>query len=331
MIGRLIAVLLCLMVAVGSARSHDFGVISVQLTETAKGRYSLTIAIHPGLADLIGTPILPDRCGFAGDPRARVGAESLSFAFACQDGSLRFDDRLVLPWKREGVLFSAQWLDDAPEARFFPALGGRIIVDLRELSAGSGSAVDTAWRYTVLGVEHILSGIDHLLFVLALLLIVRDVWTLLKTITAFTVAHSITLALATLGLASAPSAPVEAAIALSIVFVAAEGLRAGSAGLTVRYPWLAAFAFGLLHGFGFAGALTELSMPAREVPLALLCFNIGVEIGQILFVAVVLAIRHALRRLPGRRPAWVSAVPGYAIGTIATLWFMERLGAIPLG
>ena len=159
----------------------------------------------------------------------------------------------------------------------------------------------------------------------------RDTWTLLKTVTAFTVAHSITLAMATLGLASVPSAPVEAAIALSIVFVAAEGLRAGPASLTVRYPWLAAFAFGLLHGFGFAGALAELNLPAREVPLALLCFNIGVELGQILFVVVVLAVRHVLRMLPGRRPAWVSAVPGYAIGTIATLWFMERLGGIPPG
>ncbi len=329
--GRFLAVLLGLLVAAGSARGHDFGVSSVQLTETAIGRYSLTIAIHPSLADLIGTPVLPDRCGFAGDPRARAGTDDLTFSFECRDVSLRFDEHLVLPWKREGVLFSAQWLDGASEARFFPAQGGRIVIDLGELSAGSGAMVDTAWRYTALGVEHILLGIDHLLFVLALLLIVRDAWTLLKTITAFTVAHSITLALATLGLASVPSAPVEAAIALSIVFVAAEGLRAGPASLTVRYPWLAAFAFGLLHGFGFAGALAELSLPAREVPLALLCFNIGVELGQILFVGVVLAVRHALRRLPGRRPAWVSAVPGYVIGTIAMLWLMERLDGITLG
>ncbi len=329
--GRFLAVLLGLLVAAGGARGHDFGVSSVQLAETAIGRYSLTIAIHPSLADLIGTPVLPDRCGFAGDPRARAGTDDLTFNFECRDGSLRFDEHLVLPWKREGVLFTARWLDDASEKRFFPAHGGRIVIDLGELSAGSGAMVDTAWRYAALGVEHILLGIDHLLFVLALLLIVRDAWTLLKTITAFTVAHSITLALATLGLASVPSAPVEAAIALSIVFVAAEGLRAGPASLTVRYPWLAAFAFGLLHGFGFAGALAELSLPAREVPLALLCFNIGVELGQILFVGVVLVVRHALRRLPGRRPAWVSAIPGYAIGTIAMLWLMERLDGIALG
>lgn len=328
---RFLAVLLGLMVVAGSVRAHDFGVSSVQLTETASGRYSLTVAIHPSLADLIGTPILPDRCGFAGSPRAVAGADDLRFTFECQNGSLRFDDRLVLPWQREGVLFAARWLDGASETRFFPAQAGTIVIDLGELSAGSGAAVDAAWRYTALGVEHILSGIDHLLFVLALLLIVRDTWTLLKTVTAFTVAHSITLAMATLGLASVPSAPVEAAIALSIVFVAAEGLRAGPPSLTVRYPWLAAFAFGLLHGFGFAGALAELNLPAREVPLALLCFNIGVELGQILFVVVVLAVRHVLRMLPGRRPAWVSAVPGYAIGTIATLWFMERLGGIPPG
>ena len=159
--------------------------------------------------------------------------------------------------------------------------GAGIEVPLAALRAGSGSAADAARRYLALGVEHILLGIDHLLFVLGLLLIVRGPWLLITTVTAFTLAHSLTLALATLGLVAVPSAPVEAAIALSIVFLAAEILRArqGRIGLTHRLPWLIAFGFGLLHGLGFAGALAEIGLPAGEIPLALLFFNLGVEVG----------------------------------------------------
>ena len=145
----------------------------------------------------------------------------------------------------------------------------------------------TAVTYLLLGVEHILGGVDHLLFVLSLLLIVRGFKRIAVTITAFTLAHSITLAAATLGFVHVPGPPVEAAIALSIVFVAAEvvrGLR-GKPGLTARAPWVVAFAFGLLHGFGFAGALAEVGLPQKAIPIALFTFNVGVEIGQLLFVA----------------------------------------------
>ena len=153
-----------------------------------------------------------------------------------------------------------------------------------EAPAGTG---EVAWSYLVLGVEHILGGVDHLLFVLALLLIVRGGKRILITVTAFTAAHSITLVAATLGWVHVPGPPVEAMIALSIVFVAAEiirGLR-GKPGLTARAPWIVAFSFGLLHGFGFAGALAEVGLPQKAIPVALLTFNVGVELGQLIFVA----------------------------------------------
>ena len=187
----------------------------------------------------------------------------------------------------------------------------------------------TAWTYLVLGVEHILAGIDHLLFVLALLLIVRGFARIAVTITAFTVAHSLTLAAATLGFVHVPGPPVEAAIALSIVFVASEvvrGLR-GKPGLTAQAPWLVAFTFGLLHGFGFAGALAEVGLPQKAIPLALLTFNVGVEIGQLLFVAAALAAGALLVRLPVKAPAWGKWVAPYAIGTIAMFWVAERVAS----
>lgn len=184
--------------------------------------------------------------------------------------------------------------------------------------------------YFWLGVEHILLGVDHLLFVLALLLIVRGTSLLVKTITAFTLAHSITLALATLGHVSLPAAPVEAVIALSIVFVATEIVRSkrGQVGLTERSPWLVAFVFGLLHGFGFAGALGELGLPPNDVPLALLLFNVGVEAGQLAFVAVVFVLCAPLRRMSHALPRWSPLVPPYAIGGVAMVWVVERISSL---
>ena len=187
-----------------------------------------------------------------------------------------------------------------------------------------------ARTYLVLGIEHILGGVDHLLFVLGLLLIVGRRWGLLiKTITAFTVAHSITLALATLGFVHVPEAPVEAVIALSIMFVASEVLhaRAGRPGLTTRSPWLVAFTFGLLHGFGFAGALNAIGLPQNSIPVALLLFNVGVEVGQLLFVAAVVAFVAALGRVRVMWPKWAEAIPPYAIGGAAMFWVIQRIAA----
>jgi hydrogenase/urease accessory protein HupE len=184
-----------------------------------------------------------------------------------------------------------------------------------------------ATEYLILGVEHILFGVDHLLFVLALLLITKGSWMLVKTITAFTLAHSITLSAATLGLVNVPAAPVEAIIALSIVFVAAEILhaRGGKKGLASRAPWIVALTFGLLHGFGFAGALSEVGLPQGHIPMALLFFNIGVEAGQLLFVAVVLGVFALSRQVPVRRVSLFELVPPYAIGSVAMFWVIQRI------
>jgi len=183
-------------------------------------------------------------------------------------------------------------------------------------------------EYFGLGIGHILLGIDHLLFVLALVLIVKGTKALVKTITAFTVAHSVTLGMATLGVVKVPSAPVEAVIALSIVFVALEIVRSrrGERGLTERSPWLVAGSFGLLHGFGFAGALSEVGLTATDIPLALLFFNIGVEFGQLVFVFATLCIIQRLRRF--RLPRWAPFIPPYAIGAVAMFWVIERTAAI---
>ena len=194
-------------------------------------------------------------------------------------------------------------------------------------------AMQVAATYLTLGVEHILLGIDHLLFVLALLILVAGTRRLIATVTAFTLAHSLTLAGATLGFVHVPGPPVEAAIALSIVFVAAEIIhsRQGKTGLTERFPWIVAFIFGLLHGFGFAGALNEVGLPQSAIPLALLFFNVGVEVGQLLFIASVFAVialaRQVKRRTGVSQSAWAWLVPPYAIGSIAMFWVIQRIAA----
>ncbi len=196
------------------------------------------------------------------------------------------------------------------------------------------SAWEVATSYWQMGTIHILEGIDHLLFVLALLIIVPSARALVVAVTAFTVAHSITLSLATLDLLALPSAPTEAVIALSIVFLAGEIVHKhrGQSGVTQRYPWIVAFAFGLFHGLGFAGALAEIGVPANAVPLALLTFNLGVETGQLLFIAAVLAVRSLAMRLSGQAWRRLSALPAaYVIGGIAAFWTLERtFGALDL-
>ena len=194
----------------------------------------------------------------------------------------------------------------------------------------SGQNSVSAAGFFRMGVEHILYGIDHLLFVLLLLLIVEKGWVLVKTVTAFTVAHTITLGLAVLGLVRVTPAPVEAVIALSIPFLAVELAHhiKGQDGLTYRAPWIVAFSFGLLHGFGFAGTLASVGLPQAAIPKALFFFNVGVEAGQLAFIAVCLSFLYALRRLEIRWPAWSRQVPAYAIGSLAALWFLQRCAAI---
>ena len=187
-----------------------------------------------------------------------------------------------------------------------------------------------ASSYWKIGTIHILEGFDHLLFVLALLLIVSGIWPLLKAVTAFTVAHSITLALATLDIVHMPSSPTEAIIALSIVFLAGEIIHnhQGKTGITERWPWLIAFIFGLFHGLGFAGALSEVGVPQHAVPLALFMFNVGVETGQLLFIGVVITFLTLLRRIPITLPQGSWRLMPYSIGSIAAFWTIERVVSI---
>ena len=195
---------------------------------------------------------------------------------------------------------------------------------------GGGSGLALASTYLSLGAEHILLGIDHLLFVLGLLLLVRGFGPVVKTITAFTVAHSVTLGASVFGYIPIHRAPIEAAIALSIVLLAREIVVAdrGPAHLTHRKPWLVAFVFGLLHGLGFAGALGDIGLPESAIPSALLFFNLGVEVGQLAFVLVLLALHRLMQRTRPMRLPKLQPVSGYALGALATLWFFDRLPAI---
>jgi hypothetical protein len=187
--------------------------------------------------------------------------------------------------------------------------------------------VELARTYVNYGIDHILLGADHLLFVLGLIWIVGGGWRLVKTITAFTVGHSASLAAAAFGLIGVPERPLNACIALSIVFVGVEIVKQqrGEAGLTARYPWAVAFTFGLVHGIGFASALAGLGLERRLLPAALLFFNVGVEIGQLAFVLLVLALIWAHRRLDAVVPRWGDALPAYAIGSVSMFWFFGRL------
>jgi hypothetical protein len=310
------------------------------LVETEPGRFHAQwkVSISGGLVDVL-EPQVPDGCGIDGVVRtyviedARVQhaelvctAPLVGRVFTVNGLELTATDVLLRVDYLDGSSFTHRLVPEAPS----------VIIPER------AGALDVAATYLVLGIEHILLGIDHLLFVLALLLLVRGIGRLIATITAFTVAHSITLAAATLGFVNVPSAPIEATIALSILFLATElarrrgvggsGLSRDSVGvaakaaptLTTQFPWVVAFTFGLLHGFGFAGALSEVGLPAHAIPLALLFFNVGVELGQLAFIAVVLMGAWTLRRIALEPPAWAPRLAAYVIGSVAAFWVFER-------
>ncbi len=193
------------------------------------------------------------------------------------------------------------------------------------VSAENSTVLNIISYYFRLGVMHILTGSDHLLFVLGLLLLIQGFWRLIKTITAFTLAHSVTLAAAILGYVHVPSTPVEAVIALSIVFLACELLRRNPDSMTLKTPWLIAAVFGLVHGLGFAGGLTEIGLPEREIPMALLMFNLGVEVGQLSFIMIVVCLLSILRWVKLEWDPILEKATSYAIGSIGALWLIERV------
>ena len=222
------------------------------------------------------------------------------------------------------VLLRVKWLDGTTSTTLLKPSAPFYIIPEKS------STADIAITYLLLGTEHILLGVDHLLFVFALLLIVNSTRRLIVTITAFTIAHSITLAGATLGFIHVPQQPVEAVIALSILFLAMEIVhgKRGHPGAAARWPWLVAFIFGLLHGFGFAGALAEVGLPQQAIPLALVFFNVGVELGQLLFVSAVLLITWLLHHL--KQPALLEkaeTIAIYTIGSLSSFWLFERISA----
>ena len=318
------------------ARGHDVDVTSVARVfldelrpdERGQRRYLLSIVDLqvPPIADPLG--VLPARCAPVASDEAGVWVVS-GFVFACET-PLDGDDVLVLPWDLAGVVVLARWAEGPSASAYFRGAQGTVPIRLSELRAEPGSGLRLAGTYFVLGAEHILLGIDHLLFVLGLLLLVQGLVPLVKTITAFTVAHSITLGASVLGYIPLDRAPIEAAIALSIVLLAREIVVAdrGLVHLTHRKPWLVAFVFGLLHGLGFAGALGEIGLPAAAIPTALLFFNLGVEGGQLVFVLVLVALHRLVRGSLADLAPKLQPVLGYALGALATLWLVERLPAI---
>ncbi len=322
--------LLLWLLSASAAWAHRTEIDTVTLIELADKRYGIRYkAPPPGMSEF-AAPLLPPHCHWADPEDFPIEQTSTSLVFEADDRPLTAADRIILPWQRRGVLVVAQWRDGSVARQFFVSDARGIVVELSQLQAGSGSWTAAAERYFGLGVEHILGGIDHLLFVAGLLLLVREPRKLLLTITAFTVAHSVTLGLSVVGWLKLPQEPVEAIIALSIVLLAVENVRQkrGELGLTARFPWVVSFVFGLIHGLGFAGALAGLGLPQAEIPQALLFFNLGVEAGQLVFVAACLLLWWLASRLRFRLPDRLALAPHYALGTISAFWLWERTLAI---
>jgi hypothetical protein len=323
----------------GHVRAHEVRPGYLELRELGGGEYEVLWKVPARGDRRLGIYVrLPGHCqGSESVSRFAGGAYLERWRASCNgplDGSVVAIEGL--PATRTDVLARLERADGtAQTVRLTPRAPAFTV----SAAAGTGEVVKT---YLVLGLEHILLGIDHLLFVLALLFLVRSWPRLVGTVTAFTVAHSLTLVAATLGWVRVPQAPVEAAIALSIVFVAAEVLHArrGQPGLAARMPWVVAFVFGLLHGLGFAGALREVGLPQHAIPLALASFNVGVEAGQLLFIGVVFvllvwassrtasvypAAGHLHATLsPWRTAGRLSLPAAYVIGTLASFWLIER-------
>lgn len=306
------------------AAAHEARPGYLELRETGPGTYQV-LWKQPAQGEMFLhlVPVFPESCSF----RSGQGTEMTP-------GALLTRGTMTCPGGLAGKTFRVDGLEGTLTdvlVRVHHADGRAETHLLRPVSASVtfGAAATTGQRaaaYLRIGIEHILLGVDHLLFVLGLLLIVADRWMLLKTITSFTLAHSLTLAIATLGYASAPVQPLNAAIALSILFLGPEIVRVwrGETSFTIRHPWVVAFVFGLLHGFGFASGLAAMGLPKAEIPLALLLFNVGVEIGQIAFVVLVVLLERAFRTLEIRWPRWVEALPGYAVGSLGAFWTIQR-------
>jgi hydrogenase/urease accessory protein HupE len=316
-----------------ASQAHETRPGYLELRESDPANYAL-LWKRPtgGEVEIRIAPVVPDGCRLVTPDQQQLtpGAVVVRGTLRCQGGLAGKTLRISgLETTITDVLVRIEHADGRVESHLLRPATPSVTL------GAATSGFERAASYLQLGVQHILLGVDHLLFVLGLLLIVRDRWMLVKTITAFTLAHSITLAIATLGYASAPLLPLNVAIALSILFLGPEIVRVwrGETSFTIRHPWVVAFLFGLLHGFGFASGLTAMGLPKAEIPLALLLFNVGVELGQIAFVVLVLLLERAFRTLQIRWPRFALALPGYAVGSLGAFWTIQRtailLGAVP--
>lgn len=324
---RILWILLCLFGATLAADAHEVRPAYLRIADVSRsvGEDTFDILWRVPIGAEVGLTIyveLPRQCRNRGEPLAWTeGAVSVArWTTHCPGG---LNGQTVTIGDLESSVTDVL-------ARYERADGTTQVARLTPTSPAFEVTASETWSevavtYLTLGVEHILLGVDHLLFVLALLIIVAGWHKLVTTITSFTMAHSLTLAAATLGWVHVPQQPVEAVIALSILFVATEIVhwRQGRPGITRQWPWLVAFIFGLLHGLGFAGALAQIGLPEHEIPLALLFFNVGVEVGQLLFISVVLLAWSVARRVLW--PDWAWRIPAYGIGGMAAFWTIQRI------
>jgi hydrogenase/urease accessory protein HupE len=332
----LLATTLCLGLVATTARAHEVRPGYLEIRELGADRYAFVWKVPAKGEYRLGLHLqMPAECTDAPETGLFAGGAFIErWTGTCKGGITgRRIDVEGLSATMTDVLVRVERLDGTTQTT-------RLTADRAwfEVTALPGR-FEVSKTYFALGVEHILLGVDHLLFVLGLLFLVGSWRRLVATVTAFTVAHSITLAAATLGLVRVPQAPIEATIALSVMFVAAEVLRGaqGKPGLAARAPWVVAFVFGLLHGFGFAGALREVGLPQMDIPLALFFFNVGVEAGQLIFIAAVMAVLSLATRLlrargaagqgPWRTEALVRTPVAYLIGGTAAFWVVQRVAA----
>ena len=308
------------------AGAHALDPVLFELRERPDGKVDVTWkAPNARVLGLDLVPILPSKCVRVGDVVSDADGDATISRWVVDCGGsivgctvgvtgLESTDALLRVTLRSGAVDRRVLGADHPTVRIVAA----------------PTRLDVFYDYARLGVEHIANGIDHLLFVFGLLLLTGGTRLLLATITAFTLGHSVTLALAALQVVSVSQAPVEVVIAVTIWVLAVELARDVPPASTLlrRWPWAMAFCFGLLHGLGFAGALREAGLPANDVPLALLSFNVGIEAGQVAFVTTILAAAVALRRLHGATPPWVQRIPVCAMGTASTYWILVRAAVL---
>jgi hydrogenase/urease accessory protein HupE len=304
--------------------AHEIRPALLEITERSPGLYDVKWKVPAkGERALAISPVLPESFSPVGLPTNNIvpGAFIEQTTYK-SDKPLTGEIIIIegLSGVQIDVLLQIELLDGSNFSAIIRPTSPTYLIPLKETKS------EVAFSYWRMGFSHILDGIDHLLFLLALVFFIPGFRSLLWAVTAFTVAHSITLALATLGVLYVPSAPTEAVISLSIVFLAVEIIRkhSGDNSLTERFPWIVAFIFGLFHGLGFAGALSEVGLPQHEIPLALFTFNVGVETGQVLFITIVAVIFAILRKINIPYPNWSWRAVPYTIGSIAAFWTIQR-------